>query len=175
MWRVSHKGFCLEETSCEGISYEEIYFDEISFKEISLEETIDCWLQYRVYLKFSDTWNELFVVNWFISNFFWGNTKWKKVSSPHYLKILMKWSKHGISYSLKRDLSSISKITFYTNLRVSHIGTKLWYLLFKSAMPWPEWGQLNGFAEHFFFNFASYLKKLKLNINWANDQMWFYW
>ena len=29
MWRVSHKGFCLEETSCEGFSYEEIYFEEI--------------------------------------------------------------------------------------------------------------------------------------------------
>ena len=45
----------------------------------------------------------------------------KKVSSPHYLKILMKLSKHGISYSLKRDPRSISKITFYANLRVSPI------------------------------------------------------
>ena len=81
---------------------------------------------YRVGHKFSDTWNELFVVNWFISNFFWGNTKWKKVSSPHYLKILMKLSKHGISYSLKRDPRSISKITFYADLRVSPVGTELW-------------------------------------------------
>ena len=45
----------------------------------------------------SDTWNELFVVNWFISNFFWKNTKWKKVSFTQYLKILIKLSKHGIS------------------------------------------------------------------------------
>ena len=104
-------------------------------------------------------------------NFFWGNTKWKIVSFPHYLKILKKLSKHGINYSLKHDPRSISKITFYANLRVSHIGTKLWYLLFKSAMPWPEWGQLNGFAEHFFFNFASSFKKLQLNINWANTQI----
>ena len=79
------------------------------------------FLIYRVYLKFSDTWKELFVVNWFISKSFWGNTKWKKVSSPHYLKILMKLSKHGISYSLKRNTRSISKITFYANLRVSQL------------------------------------------------------
>ena len=49
--------------------------------------------------------------------FFWGNTKWNKVSYPHYLKILMKLSKHDISYSLKRDPRSISKIIFYANLR----------------------------------------------------------
>ena len=81
---------------------------------------------YRVFLKFSDTWNELLAVNWFISDFFWRNTKWKKVSSPHYLKSLMKWSKHVISHSLKRDPRSISKITFYANLRVSPIGTEIW-------------------------------------------------
>ena len=40
----------------------------------------------------------------------------KKVSSPHYLKILVKLSKHGISYSLKCDPRSSSKITFYANL-----------------------------------------------------------
>ena len=74
---------------------------------------------YRVGHKFSDTWNELLVVNWFISKFVWGNTEWKKVSSLHYLKILMKLSKKGISYSLKRDRRSISKITFYANLSVS--------------------------------------------------------
>ena len=45
----------------------------------------------------------------------------KKVLSPHYLKILMKLSKHGISYSLKRDPWSISKISFCANLRVSPI------------------------------------------------------
>ena len=49
----------------------------------------------------------------------------KKVSSPRCLKILMKLSKHGISYSLKRDPSSISKITFYANLSVSPIDIKL--------------------------------------------------
>ena len=81
---------------------------------------------YRVIHKFSDTWNELFVVNWFISKNFWEKTKWKKVSSPHYLKILIKLSKHGISYSLKCDPRSISKITFYANLRVSPIDTELW-------------------------------------------------
>ena len=110
---------------------------------------------YRVFLKFSYTWNELFVVNWLISKFFWGSTKWNKVSYPHYLKILMKLSKHDISYSLKRDRKSISKITFYANLRVSPIDTELWYFfksfLFKSAIPWSEWDQLDGFVEHFFF------------------------
>ena len=49
----------------------------------------------------------------------------KKVSSPHYLKILMKLIKHGISYNLKRDPSPISKITFYANLSVSPIDIKL--------------------------------------------------
>ena len=58
---------------------------------------------------------------------FWGNTKCKNVSSPHYLKILMKLSKHGISYSLKCDPRSISKITFYANLRVRSIDTELRY------------------------------------------------
>ena len=67
---------------------------------------------YRVSKKFSDTLNELFVVNWLISHFFCDNTKWKVVSSPHYLKILLKYTKYGLSYSLKRDWKSISKITF---------------------------------------------------------------
>ena len=44
-------------------------------------------------------------------------------------------------------------------------------LLLKSAIPWPELGQLDGFVEHFFLNFESSLKKLKLNINWANTQI----
>jgi hypothetical protein len=43
----------------------------------------------------------------------------KKISSPHYLKILIKLSKHGLSYSLKHDPKSISKITFFANSRVS--------------------------------------------------------
>jgi len=89
---------------------------------------------YRVVHKFSDTRNELFVANWLISKFFWGNNKWKKVSSPHYLKIPMKLSKHGISYSLQRDPRSISKITFYANLRVSPIDTELWYFFQKNAV-----------------------------------------
>ena len=89
------------------------------------------WKHYRVYLKFSDTWNVLFVVNCFISIFFWGNTQWKKVSSQHSLKNLMKLSKHGISYSLKCDPRSISKITFYANLRVRPIDTELWYFFQK--------------------------------------------
>ena len=42
-----------------------------------------------------------------------------------YMKILMKLSKHGIIYSLKCDPKSISKVTFYVNLRVSPIDTKL--------------------------------------------------
>ena len=33
-------------------------------------------------------------------------------------------------------------------------------LLFKSAIPWPEWGQLDAFVEDF-LNFESSLKKLK--------------
>ena len=85
-----------------------------------------CFKFYRVGHKFSYTWNELFVMNWFISKNFWGNRKWKKVLSPHYLKILMKLSKNSISYSLKHDPRSIPKITFYANLRVSPIDTKLW-------------------------------------------------
>ena len=52
----------------------------------------------------------------------------KKVSSPHYLKILMKLSKHGISYSLKRNPRSISKITFCANLSVSSIDIELKFL-----------------------------------------------
>ena len=45
----------------------------------------------------------------------------KKVSFSHYLKILMKSSKHGISYTLKRHPRSLSIITFYANLKVSPI------------------------------------------------------
>ena len=107
---------------------------------------------YRVIHKFSDTWNELFVVNWFISKMFWGNTKWKKVSSPHYLKILMKLSKHGISYSLKHW----SLIIFQTKC-----------CLYSSQ----QYLDLNEVSWNIFFNFASSLKKLKLNINRANTQI----
>ena len=55
--------------------------------------------------------------------FFWENTKWKKISYPHYLKIVIKLSKDGLSYSLKRDLRSISKITFCANSSVK----SYWY------------------------------------------------
>ena len=49
----------------------------------------------------------------------------KKVSSPHYLKILSKLCKRGLSYSIKHDPKSNSKITFYANLRLSPIDTEL--------------------------------------------------
>ena len=78
-------------------------------------------LLYRVANKFSDTLNELFVVNCLMSKIFWRNTRWKWVSSLHYLKILIKLTKHGLSYSLKRSLRSISKSTF-----VSPFDTRLW-------------------------------------------------
>ena len=97
----------------------------LSKKDLRRQPVTDPITFYRVVHKFSDTWNELFVVNWFISKNFWGNTKWKKVSSPHYFKILMKLSNHGIRYSLKRDPRSISKITFYANLSVSPISMEL--------------------------------------------------
>ena len=93
-----------------------------------IDSTLSLVCNYRVIHKFSYTWNELFVVNWFISKIFWGNTKWKNVSCPHYLKILMKLSKHGISYSLRPDPRSISKITFYANLIVNPIDIKHWFL-----------------------------------------------
>ena len=83
---------------------------------------------YRVANKFSDTLNELFVVNCLISIFFCGNTRWKLVSSPHYLKILIKSTKHGLSYSLKRDLRPISKITF-----VSPFDTESWEFFLPKA------------------------------------------
>ena len=55
---------------------------------------------------------------WWTSTFFCENTKWKKVSYPHYLKIVIKLSKHGLSYSLKSNPRSISKITFCANSSV---------------------------------------------------------
>ena len=58
----------------------------------------------------------------------------KKVSSQHNLKILMKLSKHGISYSLIRDPRSLSKITFYANLRVSPIDRVLIIFQKKNAV-----------------------------------------
>ena len=72
-------------------------------------------------LWFSDTLNELFVVNCLISRFFCENTRWKLVSSSHYLKLLIKSTMHGLSYSLKCDLRSISKFTF-----VSPFDTEPW-------------------------------------------------
>ena len=62
-----------------------------------------------LFISFQYTWNELFLVNWFISTFFGENTKW-----------------HGLSYSFKRDSRSISKITFYANWRVSPTDTEIW-------------------------------------------------
>ena len=49
----------------------------------------------------------------------------EKVSSPHYLKTLMKLGRHGISYSLKCNPRSISKISFCANLSVSPIDTDI--------------------------------------------------
>ena len=43
--------------------------------------------------------------------------------------------------------------------------------LFKSAIPWFEWDQFDGFVEQFFLDFASSLNKSKFNINWANTQI----
>ena len=107
----------------------------------------------------------------------WGNTKWRKVSSPHYLKNLMKLNKHCISYSLKRDSRTISKMTLYANLRSSPIDTELWYFFKKNGVCYSS-QQYLGLNEvswmallNNFFNFASSLKKLKLNINWANTQI----
>ena len=51
----------------------------------------------------------------------------KKSIMPN-LKILMKLSKHGISFSLKRDPRSITKITFCANLSVSPIDIELEFL-----------------------------------------------
>ena len=56
-------------------------------------------------------------------NFFCENTKWKKVSYQNYLKIVIKLSKHGLSYSLKCDPRSISKITLFADLSVK----SYWY------------------------------------------------
>ena len=82
-------------------------------------------LVYRVANKFSDTLNELFVVNWLISKTFGENTKWELASSSHYLKILVKSINHGLSYSLKRDQKSISKITFVPGFVLSLLIQKL--------------------------------------------------
>ena len=89
--------------------------------------------------KFSDTLNELFVVNCLISKLFCENTRWTLVSSTHYLKNLIKSTKDGLSYSLKPDLRPISEITF-----VSPFDTEPWefflqkkcYFLFKSSLSW---------------------------------------
>ena len=91
-----------------------------------------CWsnLNYRVANKFSDTLNELFVVNCLISKIFWGNTRWNLVSSPYYQKILIKSIKHGLSYSLKRGLRSISKSTFVSPFWHKALKKKIQKMLF---------------------------------------------
>ena len=91
-------------------------------------------IMYRVANKFSDTLNELFVVNCLISRFFCENTRWKLVSSSHYLKLLIKSTMHGLSYSLKCDLRSISKFTF-----VSPFDTEPWeFFLPKNAISYSN-------------------------------------
>ena len=54
---------------------------------------------YMVAKKFSDTRNELSVVN-NLSKKVCENTKWKKVAFTYYLKILIKSTKRQLSYSL---------------------------------------------------------------------------
>ena len=49
----------------------------------------------------------------------------KKSIIPTLSEKLMKLSKYGINYSLKRDPSPIAKITFYANFSVSPIDIKL--------------------------------------------------
>ena len=56
--------------------------------------------------------DKLFLVNWLISISFCENNKWKIVSSPHYLNILIKSTKDDLSYSLKCDQRSMPKITY---------------------------------------------------------------
>ena len=81
---------------------------------------------YRVANKFSDTLNELFVVNSLISKFFCENSEWKLVSSSHYLN------------SLKRDLRLISKNTF-----VSPFDTEPWKIVRpKNAISYSNYTQL---------------------------------
>ena len=56
-------------------------------------------------------------------NFFLWNYKMKKVLYRHYLKIVIKFSKYGLSYSLKSDQRSIFKITHCANSSVK----SYWY------------------------------------------------
>ena len=68
----------------------------------------------------------------------------KKVLFPHYLKILIKLSKHGLSNSFKRNPWSISKITFFANLRVTD--TELWYFFNENAVCQQYLSYLNEFS-----------------------------
>ncbi len=114
-------------------------------------------------------------------HFFCENTKWKKGSSPHYLKMIIKLSTHGLSYSLKHDPRSIYKKPFYANLRVSPIHTELWeffkktcWLLFKSAIFWPEWGHLDGFAKWSFDHVCIICWKLSDNVGIILFFIWYF-
>jgi hypothetical protein len=80
---------------CTFISGKVCLLTLIEAKRQTLPE-INVYMLYRVGNKFSDTLNQLFLVNWFISNLFCENTKRKIVSSPHYLKILIKSTKDGL-------------------------------------------------------------------------------
>ena len=80
---------------CTFISGKVCLLTLIEAKRQTLPE-INVYMLYRVGNKFSDTLNQLFSVNWFISNLFCENTKRKIVSSPHYLKILIKSTKDGL-------------------------------------------------------------------------------
>ena len=68
---------------------------------------------YRVANKFSDTLNELFVVNCLISKIFCEHTRRKIVSYPHYLIILIKSTKQ-LSYPKLQTLKECElKISFF--------------------------------------------------------------
>ena len=83
-------------------------------------------------------WNFLFQI------FFCENTKWKIVPSPHYLEILLKSTKYGLSYNLKLDQKSISKATFVLCCvlalliqNLENFSQKLNFL-FKSVLTWQN-------------------------------------
>ena len=121
---------------------------------------------YRVANKFSDTLNELFVVNCLISKFFCENTRWKLVSSSHYLKLLIKSTMHGLSYSLKCDLRSISKFTF-----VSPFDTEPWeFFSQKNAISYSNHHYLD--KKRDYLSYCSYSGKHIFDLN--NKQLFIF-
>ena len=74
--------------------------------------------------KVANKFSELFVVNCLIS----------LVSSPHYLKIKIKSTKHGLSYSLKVIWGQSLKLHLIQSF-VNYFLQK-YYFLFKSSISW---------------------------------------